>query len=164
MHARPDTKTMTIPGVAFACLVVAAALHHQFAVEAAPPKNADPRRAYYMTRTTHTGSQALTACAAGYHMASVFEISVPAMLRYERTLGVTNVDSGAGPPSGSTSGRAWVRSGLFEYGPNHCGGWTSEEGGGLVASFDQEPGPRTPRLFVGGQWCTSLAAVWCVQD
>lgn len=38
------------------------------------PFDRDPRKAYYLTQTTHNGGQARSACAAGYHMASLWEI------------------------------------------------------------------------------------------
>ena len=37
------------------------------------PLTRDTRRLFYLTQTTHDGSQALTACASGYHMASLWE-------------------------------------------------------------------------------------------
>lgn len=44
-------------------------------------------RGFYLTTTTHTGDQALAACAAGFHMASLWEILDPSNLRYEPTPG-----------------------------------------------------------------------------
>jgi hypothetical protein len=152
-------KSITIPGAV--AVVLAAAFLQQFAVEAAPPRNPDPRRAYYVTRTTHTGSQALTACAAGYHMASVFEIFVPAVLRYETALGAASFDSGFGPPSGE-AGVGWVRTG-DPLGP-HCDAWTIDEGPGSAAALNPSGDPVSPHLQLGTRDCASPASVWCIQD
>ena len=59
----------------------------------------DSRRSFYLTQTEHTGSQALTACAEDYHMASLWEILDPSNLRYNTELGYTRADSGSGPQS-----------------------------------------------------------------
>jgi len=73
-------------------------------------------RRYYLTKTTVPGNQALTACAAGFHMASRFEILDVSVLDYDPHLGFTTDDSGAGPPSaaakyGSTAPSGWMRTG-----------------------------------------------------
>ncbi len=60
--------------------------------------NKGPRK-FYLTKTLHTGAQALSACATGYHMASLWEIHDPTNLRYNTELGFTSgSDSGFGPP------------------------------------------------------------------
>lgn len=159
MRTMHTTKTLSLPGAAVALLVLAA-LHHQFTVEAAPPRNADPRRAYYMTGTTHTGSQVLTACAAGFHTASVFEIFVPSVLRYDTALGAATFDSGVGPPSGE-AGVAWVRTG-DSLGP-HCDAWTSEVGLGAAATLNPDYESRA-LLQMGTHDCAAPASVWCIQD
>jgi hypothetical protein len=74
------------------------------------PFNRDTRRSFYITQTTHTGSQALTACAEGYHMASLWEIFDTSNLKYDTVLGLTQDDSGFGPPS-QIGG--WIRTGRF---------------------------------------------------
>jgi hypothetical protein len=61
-------------------------------------------RKFYLTRTTHTGAEALSACAGGYYMASMWEIHDPSNLRYDTELGFTRGDSGFGPPSQSPGG------------------------------------------------------------
>ena len=43
--------------------------------------------AFYLTRTTHVGNQVLTACAAGYHMASLWEILDPSNLKSQHGIG-----------------------------------------------------------------------------
>jgi hypothetical protein len=87
-----------------------------------------PARHYYLTKANFNGSQPLTACAAGYHFASFAEILDPAMLTYNKTLGRSAADDGAGPP---TVAYGWARSG---YASNaewngvttaNCSLWTS---------------------------------------
>jgi hypothetical protein len=55
-------------------------------------------RKFYLAQGGFTGSQALTACAVGYHMASLWEIFEVSTPRYDTTLGATTDDSGFGPP------------------------------------------------------------------
>ncbi|MFX1355393.1 MAG: hypothetical protein ACFFGP_15680, partial [Promethearchaeota archaeon] len=55
-------------------------------------------RQYYLTDTPtgFTGADADTACAAGYHMASLYEILDTSNLKYNTDLGQTREDSGEG--------------------------------------------------------------------
>lgn len=127
---------------------------------------------YYLTTTLHDGNEALTACAAGYHMASLWEIHDPTSLRYETALGFTRGDSGAGPP---TRTFGWVRTGGDADesglpGTSNCNAWTSENpfGEGTAVAL-----PRIWRLTDGpvispwtsvGELCVEPLRVWCVQD
>ena len=52
-------------------------------------KSTAPARGYQVTTGTFDGSQALTACASGYHMASIYEIYDTSRLRYDTSLGVS---------------------------------------------------------------------------
>jgi hypothetical protein len=86
-------------------------------------------RQYYLTEDTYNGSEALTACAGGYHMASLWEIMDPSNLKYNTDLGYTRDDSGQGPPSDSSG---WVRTGYSSNGSDtegrgNCNAWTSSE-------------------------------------
>ena len=133
----------------------------------------DARRTFYVTRTRHDGSAAATACAAGYHMASIWEILDPSSLRYETALGVTYADSGEGAP---TNVNAWVRTGrgpsnLQIEGAANCRAWTSNSSGDYGTAV-RLPGiwtpvetirPIHPWSAVAGQ-CDLEAAVWCAQD
>ena len=56
-------------------------------------------RQYYLTKTTHNGTAALSACQKDYHMASLWEIFDPSALKYNTSLGYTKDDSGQGPPT-----------------------------------------------------------------
>ena len=76
----------------------------------------DPRRAFYLTGTRHTGDEAdgtdgngAGVCANGYHFASMFEILDVSNLRYDVDRGFLQADSGQGPPS-NWSG--WIRTGF----------------------------------------------------
>jgi hypothetical protein len=65
-------------------------------------------RKFYLTQTRHVGNEVLAVCAAGYHMASLWEIFDPSNLRYDTQLGFTLEDSGFGPPSFEGG---WIRTG-----------------------------------------------------
>jgi hypothetical protein len=72
------------------------------------------QREYYLTTAPVVANQALSACAAGFHMASLWEIQDPSNLDYNIVLGYAlNADQGHGPPTfdgiGVISG--WVRTG-----------------------------------------------------
>lgn len=129
-------------------------------------------RSYYLTATLHKGNGVLTACAAGYHMASLWEIHDPTSLRYDTALGFKRDDSGSGPPS-QTFG--WVRTGADPNesdlpGTSNCNAWTSENpfGEGTAVAL-----PRIWRLTDApvispwtsvGELCSEPLRVWCVQD
>jgi hypothetical protein len=94
------------------------------------PARADDKkqlRGYYLTTTLHNGAQATTACAAGFHMASLWEMFDTSNLKYETGLGFTRPDSGFGPPLSL----GWVRTGgnaSFSTTPGfaNCNAWTSD--------------------------------------
>ena len=68
-------------------------------------------RQFYLTPDEFDGDEVLTACAPGYHMASLWEIVDPTNLKYNIVLGHTTPDSGQGPPPWS---EGWVRTGYCE--------------------------------------------------
>lgn len=136
------------------------------------PLKHDPRRSFYLTQTGYNGSQALTACAEGYHMASFWEIRDTSNLSYDTQLGFTRDDSGLGPPSGFAG---WIRTGhdaneVPTVGLGNCQVWTS------AASTDFGTSVRPPSIWnsanvtVIAPWeafvfpCDSNVRVWCVQD
>lgn len=136
---------------------------------ASPTQAGNPiRLQYYLTKTGYVGDQALTACAPGYHMASLWEIADTSNLRYNRTLGVTRMDSGHGPPTDT----GWIRTGsgsgfLGSPGTANCRAWTSSAWGD-IGSY----------LFLPNNWttndedilgwavavarCSVARSVWCV--
>jgi len=128
-------------------------------------------RRFYQTSTWHDGGEALSACASGYHMASLWEISDVSNLRYDVDLGIKRADSGIGLPSYSFG---WVRTGFngdttSTPGQANCDAWTSDElvDYGTVAGL--------PRNWVTGlgdlhTWdvmvvaCEQERTVWCIED
>jgi hypothetical protein len=128
-------------------------------------------RQYYLTMDWYEGDEALTACASGYHMASLWEILDPSNLKYNTDLGDTGDDSGQGPPSLSGG---WVRTGYSSSGSStkgigNCNAWTSSD-----CSPDGPYACLTPWWAAGLEelhvWefssynCCSHLRVWCVED
>ena len=124
-------------------------------------------KSFYLTQTSFTGSQATTACATGYHMASIWEIVDPSNLTYNKTLGLTQDDTGFGPPS---SVIGWVRTGDVPLGDRNCAGWTTSEYyyRGLTvylnSAFDLTPSSLGPWIGLLRTCDTGDAGVWCVSD
>ena len=129
-----------------------------------PPK-------YYLTATTKVGNQALTACATGYHMASLWEILDVSNLEYNSTLGWTNDDSGSGPPIGYPG---WVRTGYAKGtsttpGEGNCQAWTTDNASYSGTSV-QLPTVWTVAADQTAPWdadywsCGTSLWVWCVED
>jgi hypothetical protein len=129
-------------------------------------------RKFYLTPDPFTGSQALTACAKKFHMASLWEIFDFSNLRYETTLGATRPDSGFGPPAGLIG---WIRTGGLSagtdtiLGQNNCFAWTSDSNlnvGILVGinDFWENAGLAVDPWLPFQATCNSSRRVWCVQD
>jgi hypothetical protein len=164
-------------GVGVVLLLVSGLLMQaQQSTRASEKKSAAPARAFYLTQGTFDGSQALTACAAGYHMASLWEIHEPSNLRYDTTLGLTEDDSGSGPPQGhygwARTGRSASSSGQFP-GVGNCNAWSSNAstdfGSAVVLSADwngiaNPSSPISPWQAQPFDCGTNAARVWCVQD
>ena len=142
-----------------------------FLAAGAKAQSSDQRRAFYLTTTTRTGGQALTACAPGFHMASLWEILDPSNLKYDTTLGFTIDDAGAGPP---TAFSGWIRTGTkasgFRPAPRaNCHAWESSSAldfGTLVRlsgawSFE---GVTVSPWSPNHESCSVPQHVWCVQD
>ena len=129
-------------------------------------------RRYYLTNTAHDGNEVLTACASGFHMASLWEIQDPTDLRYDNSLGFSRADSGSGPPSGTFG---WIRTGWDSdeasfTGSSNCRAYTSDSpfGEGSVVALDRiwrsdQAGKISPWTASGGL-CFEPIRVWCVQD
>lgn len=127
-------------------------------------------RQYYLTTATHQGGVADSACAAGYHMASLWEILDTSTLEYNATLGVTGDDSGQGPP---TVGGGWVRTGYDSStsstpGMGNCHAWSSSSvsdyGTGAWLEYDWTLGQDVHVWHVGNKRCSAATSVWCVED
>ncbi len=131
-------------------------------------------RHYYLTEANFDSDQALTACAAGYHMAAMWEIVDPSSLIYDANHpdAHTKMDSGQGPPSfwygrvrtgqdASTSATA---------GTGNCNNWTSVDAGDSGAFVRLSRTWETPPSEIGGIWevetftCNVVGPVWCVGD
>lgn len=153
---------------AISLLVVAVAALLQPAGAASSDKGS---RKFYLTKTGHVGNEALTACAGGYHMASVWEISDPSNLRYDTEFGATLADSGFGPPSGETLTTGWIRTGSraslsSPSGTANCNAWTvgTNIGLGSTAWFTNTWNNFPASLRTDAAECGSAVHVWCVQD
>ena len=136
----------------------------------APAAASTGMRQYYLTTDLHDGSEALTACASGYHFASLWEILDPSNLKYNTDLGYTWDDSGQGPPSNR---HAWVRTGYHFStseiaGQGNCNAWTSSSSSdrGTYAYLppDWEAGQEVHVWEVWHFGCDSDLQVWCVED
>jgi hypothetical protein len=143
-----------------------------------------PIRGYYLTKNTITGSKVLTACATGYHFASIWEIFNTSDLHYNTTLGRTNVNSGNGPPALSSHSTnadlpfGWIRTGAPDD-PN-CINWTSSNrvDAGSVGALGIQGNSPPPAWTIGNSTGTQTPAscddtaggtplpigVWCVQN
>jgi hypothetical protein len=130
------------------------------------------RRRYYLTPGQVNGADALSECAAGFHMASLWEIRDTSSLRYDTDLGITSPDSGKGPPAEI----GWIRTGNDNAIPDLCMAnclyWTSADSGwhgstlGLMSAWDLT---NYKAMYSWGWWgsaetCDELHRVWCVQD
>jgi hypothetical protein len=154
-------------------LVVAAEVRPERETQGPPARP----RAYYLTQTLHTGAEALSACAEGYHMASLWEIFDTSNVRYNTELGVTQDDSGSGPP---TFVYGWIRTGYTAgvgttVGRVNCNAWTSVgqfDNGSVVllqsnwslAGTSADPVSGVSPWQAGAGGCVAPRNVWCVQD
>ena len=137
-------------------------------------KSTAPIRGFYLSKNVVEGAGATTACASGYHMASIWEVHEPSNLRYDTTLGQSSDDSGSGAPFGS----GWVRTGYVSVGGSaqpagfvNCNAWTSnastDNGSqiGLYVNWDELTEMVAIAPWVGAtESCNQTAPVWCVQD
>lgn len=137
-------------------------------------------RQYYLTRLLVQAHEAPSACADGYHFASIWEIADPSTLKYNSSLGLFGPDSGGGPPTAISfigiplTTQGWVRTG-FAFstssiiGQANCGNWLSNN------SFYWGTAANLPSNWTGGEqdigvWnvgartCDTNLWVWCVQD
>jgi hypothetical protein len=144
---------------------------------AATTTSTAPARHYYLTKAAFNGNQALTACASGYHFASFAELRDPTVLTYNKTLGRSAADDGAGPPVGVYG---WVRSGYASNStptdpgtPTNCNLWTSGAANDdgeigvyylLVSTSTLAPGV----VFDNNATCDNSQGlnigVWCVEN
>lgn len=127
-------------------------------------------RQYYLTEAEFQGNQTLSACVAGYHFASFWEIAETSNLRYNTALGYTQSDSGQGPPAWVSS---WVRTGYVsggaEMGQANCESWTTISGltrgtlARLVSDWTGDYEDLGAWSF-GTDLCAGENHVWCIED
>lgn len=125
-------------------------------------------RRYYLTAGVgYDGAEALTACADGYHLASIWEIWDVSNLIYNTSLGFTYPGGDGGPP---TNMSGWVRtggvsSGSSTPGTGNCSVWTSTSGYGSAVYLynDWTAGTDTGPWTVDTDSCNTPSRVWCVR-
>jgi hypothetical protein len=128
---------------------------------------------FYLTDATYETNQVKTACATGYHMASLWEILDVSNLIYDYDHPAAHVkdDSGQGPPS---YWYGWIRtgqdsSGSGTTGSGNCLNWTttgsSEYGVAVRLSRTWETAPGDIFTWDATSFsCGFLGEVWCVKD
>lgn len=118
------------------------------------------RRRFYIAQTSggFAGGEAATACAAGFGVASVWELANPAVLEYDRNLGATDYES-SGPPEFF---RGWAYVGTDD---QDCADWTlSGAGLGTQIRLNRDPADQDV-----GPWevlmspCDSRTNVYCIE-
>jgi len=138
------------------------------------PTQSNGMRQFYLADSGYLGAVAKTACASGYHMASLWEIADPSNLKYNTSLGHQQTDSGEGPPADEAYVRGWVRTGYISDGSTtvgraNCFNWGTSNPVwyGTTASL---PTQWTSNLQDLGVWqlgyaeCGQYLYVWCIED
>jgi hypothetical protein len=148
---------------------------------AATTTSTAPARHYYLTKAVVNGDKALTSCASGYHFASYAELLDPAVLTYNKSLGRSAADDGAGPPANAFG---WVRTGYASSSvpngpgvPTNCSLWTSGsasddgEVGAFIPGFEANTSTSTfvpSVVFANNGACDNSQGlnfgVWCVEN
>jgi hypothetical protein len=126
-------------------------------------------RQFYLSEYASDGDATLAVCAAGYHMASLWEIADPTNLKYNISLGRGSADSGQGPPSDWVG---WVRTGFSSNssttpGQANCTVWSGLSGSGTVVNLHDywtNGGQDIGVWNAGPAGCGLFRSVWCVED
>ena len=131
------------------------------------------KRGFYLTKLTYFPNQALTACAPGYHMGSIWELLAVSTMNYHynHPLATTKADSGRGAPS---YWYGWVRTGtdaaaVNTAGMGNCLNWTSVSNSDYGVAVRLTRDWSTP-LGPLGPWqatsftCATISPVWCVSN
>lgn len=131
----------------------------------------DGRRRYYLTTAQYDGANADTACPTGFHIATLYELSEPGTLHYDRTRGFLY---GAGAPPTGVFG--WSGSGQPPYsslfpGAGDCDGFSTIAAGKsgtvifLPLIWDSASQQATPwKWNTQLRDCAQSHRVWCVED
>jgi hypothetical protein len=128
-------------------------------------------RQFYVSTGTKIvdGANATSACADGYHMASLWEIYDTSNLEYNTSLGATTDDSGQGAPNVY----GWVRTGWgtdtsTTPGRANCNAWISNAIGHHGTVIMPEPVWQNvtgiPAWFTTVSTCNIKFGVWCIED
>jgi hypothetical protein len=146
-------------------------------------QNASPSwnmRSYYLTEEKYDGAEALLACTNGYEMASIWDILDPSNAVYDTSVGLTQADSGQGPPT-YRDAEGWVRTGYHQSsgedyaGVANCQAWTSKSGNdygtrAYILSYWSDPSAPASTIERDlGVWmavtakCNTALPVWCVR-
>jgi hypothetical protein len=128
-------------------------------------------RQFYLTTNTHFPPQAPSACATGYHFASLWEMADPSNLKYNTSLGYTTADSGQGP---QTYFDGWVRTGYTSHGQNtagkaNCLNWTDNTASyyGTTVKLPDDWAAGYQNIGVWAVFtapCSTAWRVWCIED
>ena len=130
-------------------------------------------RRVYLTHANYATNQVLTACASGYHMASMWEIYDISNLIYNYTHSAAEKksDSGYGPPS---YWNGWVRTGndsstSSTTGTGNCSNWSSTSASAygvsvrLSRTWETAPGDLGPWDATSFS-CSLIGPVWCMEN
>jgi hypothetical protein len=127
-------------------------------------------RKFYLTTTSYLGNEGLSACAGGFHFASMWEIRAPELLQYDAGLGYTKTDDGAGPPVQY----GWVRTGAIsgnagQPGLGNCNAWTSssfgDNGSVVILSSNWTIAASVVSPWIASaELCGNGFRVWCIED
>jgi hypothetical protein len=126
-------------------------------------------RRYYLSTGIGTGATAPAVCAAGFHMASAFELRDTSQLEYFIPLGDAEADSGRGPVSNNSG---WVHTGDASSTTTNCSGFTSaaaaQTGYRMILRFPtnwNDPATQlSPWQASAAVACNLATNVWCIED
>ncbi|MDX9956518.1 MAG: hypothetical protein RBT75_20645 [Anaerolineae bacterium] len=128
-------------------------------------------RHFYLTESVYSTNQVRTACASGYHTASLWELYDVSNLIYDynHPAAYTKADSGYGPPA---YWYGWVRTGYDSSnssttGTGNCNNWSSTSNTvygvsvRLSRTWETAPGDIGP-WDATSFTCDYTGPVWCV--
>jgi hypothetical protein len=172
LRIRYDPRSGLVLVPALALLVVSLVAYPAWGDPRALVVPSTTMRPYYLTKNpVSNASQALTACAVGYHMASLWEILDPSQLKYNTALGAGRDDSGQGPPSflGGLVRTGYGSDDGTTPGQANCNVWTSNNPS-HYGTYVQLPrswsaGSGDTHVWEAGiTFCSAPTRVWCVAD
>jgi hypothetical protein len=153
-----------------ASMLASVALLGMLAALASSPASAGKK--FYLTLEADvSGAEADTACANGFHLASLWEIFDFSQLKYDAKRGYTIATAGSGPP---TSELGWVHTAgpsnaIGGSGTANCANYSSfmamQFGTAveLTNDWDAAPTPISPWVASNSS-CVASFRAWCKQD